>query len=635
MILLSNDEDFLKLFPFDKRDGVVFFDTETTGLDVYNSKPLLFSLKTDSDVFVGDLTKISYFCKSKDFFEGNKVVMHNAPFDWKVMYHNYGISIKDMHCTLVSEQMIHAGIMGIGFGLDEVASRRLGKTLEKGVRQQFVGKESDDFTKEQFLYAMEDVLVLEPIYEYQLSDIARLGLQEVYRLECDLLHITAEMEYTGVELDVDRVLKAIPVVEKLVKDSERRLQDSFIKEGIADNILFFEDSYRVVKLSSPSQLLKAFNDVGIEVESTGSKVLSEWDSKNSKISSKMEELPDTEDTEFSEMDVGFSHPVLKARAIYITAAKFLNSYYRSLPKRVNPVTSRVHGSFHQYGARSTGRYSSDLQQIPNRYKLEKVNLGDYDIRSCFVAGEGKKFIIADYSGQEMGVLALFSQDKDLLEKMIEGDVHSFVARKLFNIPEDIWDKKKHPYNILRNVAKGFNFALIYGGGEHNFLKVFYNPMLNAGYKTDIVFWRDRIHFWKNELFPNVGKFMESNAKSAVHNLYTRSISGRRRNWDPSIREDKWKTLAAMREGMNMPIQATSADITKLAMILVRRNIEFSKAKIVMCVHDEIIVQAEENYVDVAKDIVKEQMEYAVTMWFPDAEDGIIVVEPAISDIYDK
>jgi len=617
MIVIKDKESFIHNFPYDKKDGLVFFDTETTGLDVFNSKLLLSSYMVDSVIYVVDMLSVrGVESEIKDFLESNKVIVHNAVFDWKVMYHHCNIFMRDMHCTLVTEQLLKSGIHGYNFGLDDILFNRYGIAVDKSVRETFYDFSGESFTEDQYMYSGRDVAYLEKLYFSQMEEIKQNSMEDVYNLECSLLHITSRMEYNGICLDAKKIIDAVPVVEKVVHETGIKLQDVFIQEGIADNIVFSRNKYTTVNVGSPVQMLRALNNVGIDVGSTGSKVLAEWDSNYSKNNSNIEYSDD--------YDVGFSHPVLRARAIYITASKFLNSYYKVLPTRVNSYTGRVHGSFNQCGAASTGRYSSDLQQIPNRSKLEAINLGDHDIRSCFVAPPGRKFIIADYSGQEMGVLALYSQDKALVDQMLRGDIHSHVAMNLFGVDPSVWDKKVEPYKTMRTIAKRFNFALIYGGSAFNFFKTFYNDMQHIGIKTSVSYWEDRISMWTTELFPNVGDFLEKNGNSAAQNFYTRSISGRKRNWSEEIRFDKWKTFAAIREGKNHPIQASSADITKKAMILIDSDVRIrGNIRLVLCIHDELVYEIDADVAEEALPFIKEQMEYAVTLWFPHAEAEVL------------
>lgn len=614
------------------RDKVIFYDIETSGLDPYTSEVLLIQIRSGS---VNYIINTKLFSKEyiKQHLDGvlsrNVVVGHGIAFDWKMTYHHYGIYINNPRCTMIGEQLILAGLRSFSFGLDDVVSRRLGVELDKSVRLDFTDK-SLKLSDIHYKYAALDVEVLESIYLQQMDDIKAQELDTVYELEMSIIPITAQMELNGVLVDVEKLYKAIPVVTDIVDKADHSIQDIVISNGCAESILFAKDRYIAAKISSSQQMLSVFNSMGIRVRSTGSDVLSEWDNKYGKKAAKKVNAGFVDTFGYE-----YNHPLIALKSAHSASYKLLSSYYNAIPQRINPVTKRLHSSFKQCGAVATGRYSSDIQQIPNNFKLKPLGLEEHSIRGAFIAPPGKKIVAADFGGQEMGVLALFSGDQKLIEKMLEGDVHSYVARGLFNVPEEEWSRKKDPYATMRKVAKIFSFGLAYGSTAGNFFRTFYSDLSNIGIHIELSDCERWIRVWMNELFPDVGKFLDESSRSAVTKYYTMSISGRKRYWSDEIRKDRWKVMAAEREGRNMPIQSSSADITKYAMYLVYHALDKSRAKIIMTVHDEIVLEVEDSYTEECLQIVSNNMEQSVKYWFPNAPDGIITVEPSVSQYYDK
>lgn len=624
MELLSSLENFD--IPTDK---VIFFDTETSGLDPHTDKLLLISMRYGGTTYVlkyhrdmnGQLRYILTL---------NKVVAHHMPFDWGFVYKNIGVRMENCYCTKIAERVILAGYPGYDYSLKSITERRLGKKLEKEVRESFIGVKTDDytFTQEQIEYSAQDVDVLEDIYNQQQEDIRKFDLERVIGLENSLIPVTSRMTFEGIAFHGDVVRSYIPSVAKVRDRAEQDLQDLFIQGGVAENILFFKGSYntgsyRTVKLSSSKQVLEALNAVGIDVKSTGKKELSSWASANS-----------DQDSEYDDgFNVGFSNPYLRAKAIFAGTDKLLSSYYETLPKRVNKVTGRIHPWFDQVGT-TTGRYSGNLQQLPNDYKLKNLGLTQYSLRQNFYAPPGRKFIIADFGGQELGILALYSGDKNLIEQMLKGDAHSYVAKRIFNVPDDQWNRKQEPYSTMRDVIKSFNFGLIYGSTARNFQRTLYQRMAEVGIDLTVEMCEQWMYVWMHEIFPDTGAFLQECEQKVITDYYVTTISGRRRNWVMDIRENKWRMFAAQREGKNLPVQGSGADITKLSMVWIARDLHPDDF-IVMTVHDEVVIEVDESRVEDSLRITEDNMIKSVSYWFKDAPKGIIRVEPAVSDCYNK
>lgn len=264
----------------------------------------------------------------------------------------------------------------------------------------------------------------------------------------------------------------------------------------------------------------------------------------------------------------------------------------------------------------------------------------------FVPAEGNDFIISDYAGIELVILAMMSGDKKLIHELLQGDIHAYVANslegdKIVRAHKELvtpLNKKIRggPWETIRNEFKRVSYGIAYGSTGYNMYRTLYMPLASAGIhitQKDADRW---VEDWKNVLFPETGRLLSKNSEYAVTRGYTESVLGRRRYWPlAEVRQDQWRTFAAMREGMNHPIQSSSADMTKLAMILLEPKLDKRYARIVAAVHDELLIESRKSYTPIAVELTKQSMERAGYLLFPMAEQGLIQAEPKVSSRYDK
>lgn len=650
MHVVNSPGTFTQMLEYLQENGeVLFLDMEGNGLDPYTSDFFLLSIRGGEETFVIDFVAlgIGYLKKMRALLESPRVkVLHNAVFDYKHIYHNSGIKLNNIHCTMITDQLLNAGLY-FEFGLEEVAERRLKVKLDKTVRARFIDRDTTvPFTQEELEYSAKDSEVLEGIYNQQVKELTQKNMWRVYNTECALIPIVSMMEYQGVCIDTVRLKSALPVTRQLLADLEAALQDDIINFGASDEIVINGDGYIAANTGSPKQMLGVLNYIGVDVKSLSNKELSDWDSQWSKKHSK--EILEQEDDEDG-IAIGFNHPFLRKLAIRTAVAKIQGTYIEGLNNRINPVTGRIHPGFKQCGAVSTGRMSSvnpNFQNLPNMRKLSALGLQSCDIRSMFVPAEGCDFIICDYSGIELVILAVMSGDKKLLHELLQGDIHAYVANSLEGdkilrahreLVTPINKKVKGgPWETIRNEFKRVSYGIAYGSTGYNMYRTLYMPLASVGInitQKDADRW---VEDWKSILFPETGKLLNKNSEYAVTRGYTESVLGRRRHWlVMEIRQEKWKTFAAMREGMNHPIQASSADMTKLAMVLLDPKLDKRYARIVAAVHDELLVESQKSYTDTAAQLTKQCMEDAGYILFPTAVKGLIQAEPKISDRYDK
>ncbi len=290
-------------------------------------------------------------------------------------------------------------------------------------------------------------------------------------------------------------------------------------------------------------------------------------------------------------------PLLEYREIF----KLKSTYVDALKRIVHPKTGRIHASFNQAVA-ATGRLSSsepNLQNIPIR------NARGRKIRRCFVPRAGSQFICADYSQIELRVLAELSGDENLRAAFQKGeDIHATTARELFG-QLTLLDRDQRE---LRRVAKTINFGVVYGMGALRLAQELRIPRKQAQEYIDSYFRR----------YPRVKAFFNEQTAKSQETGYVETYFGRRRylrDIDTSGRDQGYAT----RSLMNAPIQGTAADIMKLAMIDLHRALQVgfpSSARMVLQVHDELVIEAQDNVVAEVKKVVEERMERAVDFSVP-------------------
>lgn len=293
-----------------------------------------------------------------------------------------------------------------------------------------------------------------------------------------------------------------------------------------------------------------------------------------------------------------AHPIIRLISDYRAFTKLQSTYVSGLKAAVKE-DGRIHSTFKQTETR-TGRISSaepNIQNIPVRTELGK------NMRRFFTAKEGYLLVDADYSQIELRVLAHLANDKIMQDAFLNGaDIHTITASQVFNQPVD-WVTPE-----LRSRAKAVNFGIVYGIGAFSLSK---DIGVSVGEAKKYI----EAYLAK---YSGVDRFMKETAEKAKENLYVETMFGRRR-YIPEIKAaNKVVQAAAKRIAMNTPIQGTAADIIKFAMIKVFNRLETEKldARLILQVHDELIVEAEENCAEKVAGILKEEMESCVKMAVP-------------------
>lgn len=399
-------------------------------------------------------------------------------------------------------------------------------------------------------------------------EIERRGLAALYNeIELPLAEVLADVETAGVRIDPGILQEMSREFEAKLAELTRKIYD--LAGGPFD-------------VDSPKQLGEILFE---KLKLPGGKKLRK-SGQYSTEASVLEELAGR-------------HELPQAILDYRTRAKLKSTYVDALPRYLDPVTGRLHSTFDQAGSR-TGRLSSsnpNLQNIPVGDEFGKL------IRSAFVAEPGWKLIAADYSQIELRVLAHLSGDPLLLKAFARGeDIHSRTAQEIFSVPPAL---QTHDH---RRMAKAINYGVIYG------LSSFGLAQRTGTSKTEAQSYIDE-YFRR---YQKVDEFLRSCVEQARASGEVRTMFGRLRPI-PDIRSQVPATRnRAEREAMNTPLQGTAADLMKLAMVKLHARLkrEAMRTRIILTVHDEMVLEAPDAELDQARAVVQAEMEGVHPMHAP-------------------
>ncbi|HPF06567.1 MAG TPA: DNA polymerase, partial [Spirochaetota bacterium] len=294
-----------------------------------------------------------------------------------------------------------------------------------------------------------------------------------------------------------------------------------------------------------------------------------------------------------------THKIIDHLINYRTLSKLQSTYIETLPKLISPATGRIHTSYNQTVA-ATGRLSSsdpNLQNIPVRDEFGR------QLRKGFVPEKGFIMMSADYSQIELRLAAHYSNDDNMLAAFRDGiDIHNMTASSVFGVPFDRITPD------MRRQAKIINFATIYGVSPYGLSQ-----------QAEISM-KDAAEFIKKyfETYPGFKNYIDKTIDFAKKNGYVTTLMGRRRPV-PEINSDTvFRREGAERVAINTPLQGTSADMIKIAMINISSELSGKKMKsrMIMQVHDELVFEVFEDELDAMKKLVKEQMESAIPLNVP-------------------
>ena len=536
------------------RHPVIGVDTETTSLSPFEGSVRLLQIATPEQSFVIDLFELPALNHPglRELLSAAHPikVFHNAKFDLKMLLRHFNLEVRGVFDTLLASQLIGAGRLEGGHGLAAVSDRHLGELVDKSMQ---LSDWSGRLTESQYEYAAKDAELMLPLYEKLSASISELSLEDVATLEFECILPMAAMELAGMALDADCWRAVVVHLERahdVLSDQLRRE----LAAGVPQLSLFGDPPN--INLDSPTQVTDALANMGIKVEGTRS-----WQLQ----------------------PLATEHPAIEKLLEYRSVQKLLSSYGLALLDHINPETGRLHADFRQMGATGGRMSCSDpnLQQVPNTPEY----------RSCFRAPVGRKLVIADYSQIELRILADWSQDTALVKALLSGeDLHCVTASQMLGISLGEVSKDQ------RAAAKQLNYGIMYGLGAQGLAS-------RIGCSLDEAEGLLRKYF---EAYSGVAAFLRDAADRAVGDRESRTRSGRLIYFTFDA-NDRSQVGAAQRLGKNAPIQGSSADIIKRALALLYDALKPIDAKIVNCVHDEIVVEAAEAQADEAATILDHQM----------------------------
>ncbi len=592
-------DEFESFYELLKKQTCFVFDTETDSLSPIGAKlvgisfsfnerdayyiPSIIESPTESIDFQDDLFAIKksssfeeVLQKLKPIFENPKIkkVGHNIKYDIMVL-DNYGINLQGVYSdTMIASYLLRPTARQ--HNLDIVSMFYL--NFKKIPTSDLIGKGKDQINMEDVAvdkvceYSCEDADITYRLNNLLLPQLESADLSNLFHnLEMPLVEVLKEMESTGVKIDTDHLNNMSGILDTKLKELEKEI---YLMAGEEFNI------------NSPQQLgiilfekLKIHKEIGIT------------NLKKTKIGYR---------TDSQVLESLEGHPFPKKILEYRQFMKLKSTYIDSLPKLINKKTGRLHTSFNQT-VTATGRLSSsdpNLQNIPVRTEIGK------QIRKAFIApSKAYKLLSADYSQIELRILAHLSNDQTLIESFRSGlDIHAKTASLIFNVPLNEITSQ------YRSRAKAINFGIIYGMGQTKLANETGITQKEAREFIDSYF----------KKYPGIKLYIDETLDKARRQGYVTTILNRKRDIPEIHSENAGVKVNAEHIAVNTPIQGSSADMIKLAMINIHRKLKENKfkTKMILQIHDELLFEVPVDEIDSVTPIIKSEMETAIKLNVP-------------------
>lgn len=555
------------------------FDTETTGIDPHISDLVCmsFAIKPHQAFCVllpNDRNEtIKILDEFRLIFEDENIekIGQNIKYDM-LMLKQYGINVKGkLFDTMIAHYLLQPELR---HNLDYLCEQYL--NYKKVATEELIGAkgksqrtmrsvETDTLVK----YACEDADLTLQLKNKLATELTNNELSDLFNnIEMPLVHVLTEMEASGVKIDPDALNEyAISLKEQIIQLEKE------IHELAGVDFL----------ISSPKQLGEILFDK-LKIDPNAKKTKTKQYSTGEEI---LEKLAD-------------KHPIINKVLEFRGLKKLLNTYVEALPKLINQRSGKIHTSFNQAIA-STGRLSStnpNLQNIPIRDDNGR------EIRKAFIPSEpGMLYLSADYSQIELRIMAALSNDPNMIEAFANNiDIHAATASKIFKIPVT------EISSDMRRKAKTANFGIIYGISAFGLSQRLNISRTEAKELIDGYF----------EAFPKVKEYMEKSIDEARKNEMVKTLLGRKRYLVDINSANAVVRGVAERNAINAPIQGSAADIIKIAMINIQKQLEKEnlKSKMILQVHDELNFDVYPNELEQLKSIVKTTMENAIELEVP-------------------
>lgn len=479
----------------------------------------------------------------------------------------YGIKLENIYFDITIAEYLIDSMSSTSYECSAIAMKYLTKKVKtkeellgKGVKAKKYQDLSFEELSSHISQIIDTVKSVMPIMEENLKESNMDGL--LYHVEMPLVEVLADMEYEGVKVDKEKLNELGSQFKEIIKKLESEI---------------YKISGEEFNINSPKQLgVILFEKLGLPVI----KKTKTGYSTNAEVLDKLKD----------------QSPIIDKIIEYRQIVKLNSTYVEGLLSIINPIDGRIHSSFNQT-ITTTGRISStepNLQNIPVKLEMGR------NIRKVFISDKGCKLVDADYSQVELRVLAHMSQDETMIDAFKHNeDIHTKTASQVFNVSMDEVTSKQ------RSDAKAVNFGIVYGKSDFGLSEDLNIPVKQA---------KEYIENYFNK-YNKIKEFMDNIIEDASSNGYVTTILNRRR-YIPEIKSSNFMLRnAGKRAAMNAPIQGSAADIIKIAMINVYKKLEENnlKSKLILQVHDELIVEAVDSEIDIVKKIVKDEMENAVCL----------------------
>ncbi len=555
----------------------VCFDTETTGLDELTAElvGIAFSWKKGTGYYLpfpedrtACETKLAYFAP---FFQSSEIekIGHNLKYDIKVLQ-QYGMNVQaPLFDTMIAHYLINPDVR---HNMDVLAENYLG--YQPQPITELIGKKGPNQGSmrnvpldKQTEYAVEDADVTYQLKNHFVTEMVSKEVIDLFnKIELPLVNVLADMESSGIHIDVDYL---------------NELAVQFQKETATLEEQIYEQAGEPFNLASPKQLGPILFDKLKLVDKPKKTKTGQYSTAEDVLS-----------------NLAKDHAIVADILEWRSVKKLSNTYIEALPQQVNPKTDRVHTIFNQAVA-ATGRLSSNhpnLQNIPIRTERGQL------VRKAFIPRDKEHVLLAaDYSQIELRVIASLSDDKEMQEAFQKGkDVHASTAAKVFNVALEEVSREQ------RSQAKTINFGIIYGvsafglSNQTNLSRKESKALIDAYYET----------------YPQLKSYIQKQVDFARENGYVETILGRRRYLRDINSQNSIVRSAAERNAVNAPIQGSAADIIKIAMLRIHEKLKDYKSQMLLQVHDELVFDAKKSELDALTKMIKTEMEQAYKLQVP-------------------
>lgn len=566
--------------------SIIAFDTETTSTDQMSAELVGISLAVDGEAgfYIPVGHKSGQQLPLQAVIDAIRPAMtnphiakvgHNASYDL-VILRRHGIDVSPITFdTMIAEFLCDP--LSKFLGLKNLVRQELGVVMTEIT--ELIGTGKKQITMDAVLieqaapYAAADAVLTFRLVDILRPRLATNSVEPLFdELEIPLIPIIADIEQAGVALDINYLKELSKHMDNLLREMEQQI--------------YTTSGGQQFNINSPKQL----NEVLFDRLNISTKGIRKTTHGLSTAADVLENLRD-------------EHPIIPLILEYREISKLKGTYVDALPLLVNPYTGRVHTSYNQTGA-ATGRLSSsnpNLQNIPIRTELGR------EVRRAIISPPGMYLLSVDYSQVELRIMAHTSGEKYLLDAFASGqDIHAATASLVYGVPLIEVNKAQ------RNFAKRVNFGLLYGMGAFRLARDSDLTLAEADQFIKTYF----------ERLPEVKRYLDETKRLAAEQGFLTTLRGRRRNfpvlYNSANRSDRNAIAQEEREAINYPIQGTAADIIKQAMINLHRELNARKlgARMILQVHDELVLEVPEERLKKTAALVVEVMEAAYQLDAP-------------------